>query len=620
MPIKAKNPPHLGATYLGGGRTEFWVFAPNTSEMTLHILSPIEQWLPMEPKDQGYFHCLANHVDPGALYRFAFKNQEYPDPASRYQPQGVFGPSQVINPDFLWTDVAWRGLTLAHYLIYELHVGTFTQEGTFTAIISHLDELHALGITAIELMPIAQFSGDRNWGYDGVFPFAVQNTYGTPQQLKQLIDAAHQRGVAVILDVVYNHLGPEGNVLPEFGPYFTDRYHTPWGAALNFDGAYNNEVRHYFIENALMWARDYHIDALRLDALHAVFDYSAYPFLAELADKFHQFAHESNRQLYLIAESALNDSKLVRPQSTGGYGLDAQWNDDFHHALHTLLTGEQDKYYQDFGSLEQLAKAFREGYVYSGEFSQFRQRHHGHSSREIPAEKFIVFAQNHDQVGNRLFGERLSQLMNFDQLKLAAGIVLLSPFIPLLFMGEEYGETAPFHYMTSHTDPTLIAAVRKGRKEEMAFDQNKEIPDPQNPEMFMQSKLNRQQRLTHSQQTLYHFYQALIQLRKSTPALAQLNNENMSVHADSQQQILFLHRWHHANEVIIIYHFADHISEVKLPIPPGQWKKIFASTEQQWRGSNHPLPNTLEGKLLTSLELEPFAFAVFESINSNLRS
>jgi maltooligosyltrehalose trehalohydrolase len=334
-------------------------------------------------------------------------------------------------------------------------VGAYTKKGTFESIIPHLDELKKLGITAIELMPVAQFPGTRNWGYDGVYPYAVQNSYGGPEGFKRLVNACHGRGLALVLDVVYNHLGPEGNYLWDFGPYFTDRYKALWGFSINFDGPHSDDVRHYFIQNALYWVTEFHVDALRVDAVHAILDFSAEPFLEELASAVHDEAKRLNRRVYLIAESALNDTRVIRSREFGGYGLDAQWNDDFHHALHTVLTGERMGYYRDFGRLQDLAKALLEGFVYSGEYSPYRRRRHGNSSRDIPAHRFVVFSQNHDQVGNRMRGERLSELVCFERTKLAAGVMTLSPFIPLLFMGEEYGETAPFQYFVSHSDPDL---------------------------------------------------------------------------------------------------------------------------------------------------------------------
>jgi len=392
----------------------------------------------MEQIGRGYHEALVTDVEPGERYFFRLpQDKDRPDPASRLQPDGVHGPSQVVPREFAWRDEGWQGLPIENYIIYELHVGLFTAAGTFAALISQLDYLVELGITALELMPVAQFPGRRNWGYDSVFPFAAQNSYGGPEGLKKLVDACHRRGLAVILDVVYNHLGPEGNYFMDFAPYFTDRYQTPWGRALNFDGADSDEVRYFFIQNALQWVGEFHVDALRVDAVHAIMDRSPITFIEQLAEAVKREATRLDRQIYLIAESADNNARLVRERERGGYGLDAQWNDDFHHCLRTLLTGELDGYYRDYGEFYQLLKAYREGFVYSGEYSEFRRRSHGSTSRDIPPRCFVVFAQNHDQVGNRCLGDRLSASVTLEDLKLAAGLTLLSPYIPLLFMGEE---------------------------------------------------------------------------------------------------------------------------------------------------------------------------------------
>ncbi|MCL5257567.1 MAG: malto-oligosyltrehalose trehalohydrolase, partial [Chloroflexi bacterium] len=482
----------LGATYLGDGEAGFLVWAPLADRVDLHLVSPTELVLPMEKGGGGYFRLRTKDVPPGSLYLYRLDGgKERPDPASRYQPQGVHGPSQAVESDCPWDDECWSGLPIQDYIIYELHTGVFTPEGTFDAIIPRLDGLKDLGVTALELMPVAQFPGARNWGYDGVYPFAVQTSYGGPEGLKRLVNACHQRGLAVVIDVVYNHLGPEGNYLGDFGPYFTDRYRTPWGPAMNYDGSGSDEVRRFFIENALYWVTDFHFDAIRLDAVHGIFDQSAHPFLQELTESVHRRALKLNRQINVIAESSLNDTRLIRPGCLGGFGMDAQWNDDFHHSLHVLLTGERAGYYQDFGSVGQLAKAFRNGYVYEGQNSKYRGRRHGNSSRSCPAYRFVVCSQNHDQVGNRALSERLSSLVSFEALKLAACAVVLSPFVPLLFMGEEYGEPAPFLYFISHLDPQLVEAVRRGRRAEFAaFQWTGESPDPQAEETFQRAKLD----------------------------------------------------------------------------------------------------------------------------------
>ncbi|MFC1917846.1 malto-oligosyltrehalose trehalohydrolase [Chloroflexota bacterium] len=607
----------IGANYLGDDKAGFLVWAPFRERVDVNIMTPLEQTLSMEKDERGYFRTIAEGVPAGSCYFYRLDGKsEYPDPASRFQPQGVHGPSQVTDPDFPWEDNRWPGLPLQEYIIYELHTGTFTPEGTFDAVTGHLDGLKELGITAIELMPVAQFPGSRNWGYDGVYPYAVQDSYGGPDGLKRLVNACHRKGLAVILDVVYNHLGPEGNHLAEFGPYFTDRYHTPWGAALNFDGAYSDEVRRFFIENALCWITEFHIDVLRLDALHAILDISAYTFIEELVASVQEQAKTLNRNIYLIGESAANNTRLIRLQERGGYGLDAQWNDDFHHALYVLLTGEKAGYYQDFGTIPQLVKAFREGFVYDGEYSPFRKHRHGTSSSDIPAERFVVFSQNHDQVGNRALGERLSQLVSFEALKLVAGIVLLSPFLPLIFMGEEYGETTPFPYFVSHSDPGLIAAVRKGRREEFtAFDWRGEIPDPQYEASFLKARLNHRLREEGQHKVLYDFYCELIRLRRETAALSCLSKDSMEVTGDETNKTLFVRRWSGDSEVVIIFNLSDNEAKVRQTIPLGQWYKILDSTEVGWLGTGSAIPGVFGSKGEIKLSLKPKSFVFLEKEN-----
>jgi maltooligosyltrehalose trehalohydrolase len=617
QPSSASTPPHfipaVGAWYLGDGRCRFRVWAPSAQAVAVHLVSPQDRLVALEPQERGYYQGILDGVEPGARYFYQLDHaRERPDPASRSQPEDVHGPSQVVDAGFEWEDGCWWGLPLQDYIIYELHVGTFTPAGTFEAIISHLPDLKALGITAVELMPIAQFPGSRNWGYDGVYPYAVQYTYGGPDGLKRLVNACHRQGLAVVLDVVYNHLGPEGNYLPEYGPYFTERYKTPWGAALNFDGPYSDEVRRFFIDNALFWVTEFHIDALRLDAVHAILDHSAFTFLEELGMALHARAERLNRRIYAIAESALNDTRIVRSRDLGGFGLDAQWNDDFHHALRAILTGEAMGYYQDFGELQQLAKAFREGFIYAGEYSLFRQRRHGNSSLTIPPRQLVVFAQNHDQVGNRMLGERLSQLVSFEGLKLAAGTVLLSPFIPLLFMGEEYGEMAPFPYFISHLDAQLIEAVRHGRREEFAaFTWQGEPPDPQAEATFQSAKLNHQRRQEGQHRILWQFYQELIHLRTTLPALAQLSKHDMAVYSTEQGQTLCVRRWSAEQEVVLILHFGRVQASVRLPIPVGRWHKRLDSAEERWQGPGSPVAAEFEADGESALTLPPEACLLF---------
>jgi maltooligosyltrehalose trehalohydrolase len=607
-----QTPISLGAAYLGEGRCRFLVWAPFAERVEVRLVSPREGLWPLTNDDHGCFSGEVAGVKPGCLYFYRLNGaHDFTDPVSRFQPQGVHGPSQVVDPRFSWQDGQWCGLPLRDYVIYELHVGTFTPEGTFEAIIPYLDELKELGITAVELMPVAQFPGNRNWGYDGVYPFAVHNSYGGPEGLKRLVNACHQRGLAVVLDVVYNHLGPEGNYLANYGPYFTQRYRTPWGPAVNFDGPGSDEVRRYFIDNALFWISEYHIDALRLDALHAIVDMSPQPFLAELADTVHRARQRLNRQVFLMAESDLNDARLLRSPEVGGYGLDAHWNDDFHHALHTLLTGEQTGYYLDFGRLEQLAKAWREGFIYSGEYSPYRRRRHGSSSREVAAHRWVVFGQNHDQVGNRLGGERLRNLVSLEGLKLAAGTVLLSPFLPLLFMGEEYGEPAPFLYFVSHGDPDLIEAVRRGRKEEFeAFHWAGEPPDPQAEETFVQARLDHRLRQEGEHKVLLDFHRELLRIRLELTHLADLGRQDREVRGYEREKLLWVRMIGERGEAVLLAHFGREPLKLSLPWPEGRWRQRLDSSAAPWQGPGSQTPLVIEAPE-TTLRLSPQSLMLY---------
>ncbi len=566
----------------------------------------------MPATGDGYFCASVPNVLPGSTYFYRLDGTtSRPDPASRFQSQGVHGPSEVIDPPFSWHDSGWKGLALDRLVIYELHVGTFTPEGTFDAIIPRLAELKEFGVNTIELMPVAQFPGTRNWGYDGVYPFAVQNSYGGPDGLRRLVNAAHALGLCVALDVVYNHLGPEGNYLRSFGPYFTDRYKTPWGEALNFDGPSSDHVRRYFISNALHWISDFHIDALRLDAIHAIVDTSAVPFLEELAHDVQSLAVKLSRKVHVIAESDLNDSRVVHPRTVGGFGCDAQWSDDFHHSLHTLLTREKTGYYESFGSVEHLAKAYTSGFVYSGQYSPYRERRYGNSSLDVPARRFVVFAQNHDQVGNRAQGDRLSTIVNFERLKLAAGAVLLSPFVPLLFMGEEYGEPAPFQYFVSHTDPPLIEAVRKGRKEEFSrFGWEVDVPDPQAPETFERSRLNWSFRTTGRHLTLRSLQAELLSLRHSIPALSNLS-KHCTKTSTSGDSCLVLERWNGADRVVAAFNFGEEMMSVRFPASGRSWKKIFDSADTRWAGPGGTAPDFVQVSESAAIDVPALGFCVF---------
>ncbi|MGQ9920814.1 MAG: malto-oligosyltrehalose trehalohydrolase [Desulfobacca sp.] len=586
----------LGAIYLGDGRCLFRVWAPQAGSVAVHLLDPAARLLPLR-REGEYFQGLFTDIPPGSRYVYRLDDgRERPDPASRGQPEGVHGPSQVVDLTFPWTDQQWLGRPLREYVIYELHVGTFTPEGTFAAIIPHLPRLRELGITALELMPVAPFPGARNWGYDGVYPFAVHQAYGGAAGLQHLVNACHGHGLAVILDVVYNHLGPEGNYFWEYGPYFTDQYQTPWGQAINYDQAYADQVREFFISNALTWLADFHIDALRLDALHAIIDLSPQPFLAELAAAVARLGECLGRRLYLLAESDQNDVKLLRPPALGGYGLDGHWLEDLHHALHAVLTGEQGGYYQDFGTLAHLAAAYQQGFVYTGQYSPYRRRRHGSPAAAIAPYRFIAFSQNHDQVGNRPCGERLIHLTSLAAAKLAAAAVILSPFTPLLFMGEEYGETAPFLYFISHSDPDLIAAVRRGRGEAMAAcGCVQEAPDPQDPATLARSRLNLALADQEPHRTLWRFYRELLQLRTEMLAEVDLGLSYPKVASAADAQVLLLHYGEEGREYAVILNFQAESAPVSLPAGAALWQLRLNGAAEAWGGPGAVVPATLPG-------------------------
>lgn len=605
----------LGAHYEGEQQCWFEVWAPKAAQVDVRLLSPGERVVPLRRVERGYHQAHVEGVCPGANYVYRLDGGvERSDPASRFQPNGVHGPSQIVNPQFPWGDGAWFGIPLRDYILYELHVGTFTTEGTFDAIIPQLPMLKDLGITAIELMPVAQFPGSRNWGYDGVFPYAVQNSYGGPTGLKRLVDACHQAELAVVLDVVYNHLGPEGNYLEEFGPYFTEHYRTPWGAAINFDGECSDEVRRFFLQNALAWQTEFHIDALRLDAIHAIKDNSAFPFLQELAQVTQRRAESLNRRFYLIAESDLNDARVISPQALGGFGLDAQWNDDFHHCLHVLLTGESSGYYADFKGVDLFGKVFQHGFAYTGQYSRFRKRRHGNLPRSSSAKQFVVCSQNHDQIGNRLKGERLSALASYEGLKLAAATVLLSPFIPLLFMGEEYGESAPFQYVVSHTSPELVEAVCQGRSKEFSgFDWQGAVPDPAAEATFQRCILNRERCGTEDpHRTLYGFYRELIRLRKQSNAIGQADLNSLQVQAYKREAVLrILYEAASESFCLVICFSAQPVSMV-LDFPKGSWSKILASSAAVWGGPGSSVPDRFKSAGRLELQLQPTSVVAFQ--------
>jgi maltooligosyltrehalose trehalohydrolase len=590
-----------GATPLGALGTEFHVWAPRARRIDVSLVDTGEQVALCEAS-AGWFSGVLP-CGSGARYRYVLDGTaERPDPASRFQPEGVHGPSAVVRfGDHEWRDAGFEPVPLRDAVLYELHVATFTPAGTFAAAVAELDDLASLGITAIEVMPVAQFPGSHNWGYDGVFPFAVQNTYGGPGAFQHFVDECHGRGLAVILDVVYNHLGPEGNVLPDFAPYLTDRYLTPWGPAVNLDGPGSDGVRHYLIANALQWFEDFHVDGLRLDAVHELIDRSARPFLSELAATVHDHAETTGRANWLIAESADNDPRVVSEPAVGGLGLHAQWNDDFHHAVHVALTGERSGYYGDYSGAADVARAMDQGFVYQGQYSGFRARRHGAPSAGLEPGRFVVFAQNHDQVGNRAGGERLSALVDPARLRLAAALVALSPGIPLLFMGEEYAEAVPFAYFVDHGDPNLVEAVRRGRAAEHGRDEVDPL-DPADPDTFERSVLDRDLRHHGEHREIWLTYRSLLALRAAEPALRRSGRSWTTAHAEGD--VVTLTRSHAGTTIVSLFNLSASETSERLPVTPAS----SCSWEELLPAASCP-PSDGDG----GVPLHPWQFRVFRA-------
>jgi maltooligosyltrehalose trehalohydrolase len=611
--------PALGATPLLDGGTRFVVWAPLARRVQVRLMDG-GRLVDLEPLEEGYYAGVAEDCPPGSLYRYRLDGgDELADPASRHQPEGVLGPSAVVDlAAHRWADDGYRPRPLWEHVISEVHIGTLSAGGTFDSACEVLEGLVDVGISALEVMPVAEFPGSRNWGYDGVFPFSVQSTYGGPAGLQRLIDACHERGLAVILDVVHNHIGPLGNVLASFGPYFTDRYRTPWGPALNFDGADSDHVRAYFLESVVQWFVDYHVDALRLDAIHAILDTTATPFLVELSELAAHLSERLGRPCTLIAESGDNDPRVVTARSSGGIGMDAQWNDDYHHALHVALTSEQIAYYADYGRVEDLARAINDGFVLQGEYSLYRRRRHGAPSGSIDPERFVLFAQNHDQVGNRPKGERLSTLVPFDAQRLAAGLLLLSPGIPLLFMGDEYGETAPFPYFVDHLDAELNAAVHEGRTKtlrSMGFDE--EPMDEAAEATFKTAVLGPSLREAPGHRELLALHRGLVSLREAHPALAR--SRRVDVSASVHGSVLTLTRRDPAGSAVSLFNvgaapsvaLAPSLVAGAGPASGTRWHRLFDSADPALGGRGPHQP--AEADPGDSLSLAPWGFCVYAS-------
>jgi maltooligosyltrehalose trehalohydrolase len=605
----------FGANPTEGG-VLFRAWAPLANQLSACITHPRPAILPMERDADDVFTAFAELLPAGAEYYFEQNgDRRRPDPVSRFQPHGVHGASQVVDRDaFAWTDRDWTGIALEDFIIYELHTGTFTSEGTFEGAIGMLPYLRELGITALELMPVAAFPGSRNWGYDGVYLYAPHTAYGGPTGLKRLIDACHSEGMAVVLDVVYNHLGPEGNYLGEYAPCFTDVYRTPWGTAINFDGPQSDGVRRFFIDNALYWLTEYHIDALRLDAIHRIYDFGAHHVLREMAEAFQRQAHALGRKAWLIAESDLNDPRVINPAAIGGHGIDTQWNDDFHHSLHTLLTAARHGYFVDFGRIEDLRKAIVEGFVYDGRRSAYRQRRYGASSAANPGRQFVVFNQNHDQIANADAGTRLSAMLAPEQQKLAAAILLCAPNLPMLFMGEEFGASSPFDYFTSFADPALARAVSEGRRREYEpFFKSRAFPDPQAPETFDRSRIDWAESTCSPHSELLAFYRALIALRKANRCLSNCRKDLTQVDFSEAKRWMIIRRGDPSGEVALTFcNLSAQEQEVPLPAGASGARLVLFTGDQRFGGAPRTsLPPSVLDFPQSLIKLAQFSAALY---------
>jgi maltooligosyltrehalose trehalohydrolase len=624
------NPTHrpwhlrFGASVLDRDNVEFRVWAPKVATLAVRILGDRTRTIPMTvtgPADSEFgseFVASVPHVTEGTDYFYVLDGQqERPDPVSRWQPQGVHGPSRIVDPNsFPWSDANWAGIPLKDFIIYELHTGTFTSEGTFESVIPHLPYLRDLGITAIEIMPVAEFPGNRNWGYDGASLYPPQSSYGGPTGLKRLVDACHQHSLAVVMDVVYNHLGPEGNYLPEFAPCFTDAHHTPWGKAINFDGPDSDGVRRWVIDNALYWLSEYRVDALRLDAIHGIYDFGARHLLDELSEAFQNQARHLKRKAHIIAESDLEDVRIINPRAVGGYAIDSQWHDDFHHALYTLLTSDREGFLMDFGTLADLAKSIREGFVLDGKYSRYRCRHYGSSSTTRPGEQFVGFIQNHDQIANTSRGQRLSSLASLEQQKLAAVLTLCSPFLPLLFMGQEYGETAPFFFFTSFEDSALANAVREGRKRELgAHYSERDFADPQAERTFERSRLDWSKPGVSPHAGLLRLHRDLISLRKQHPSLNNCRKDLTEIQFDEQLRFFVMKRVDPSgSSALVVCNFSKDPQTIPIAVDPGSWRLALRTEDLTYGGSSAPRP--AERSTISSgspLSLAPFEVAIYLS-------
>ncbi len=574
---------YLGARLSKDGlHTTVW--APQAKSVVLQTIESNKQ-LPLVPSDYGYWEAHSTDIKAGERYKIVLDGKSYPDPASYSQPNGVHEASELVDLDFAWSDEQYVSPSLKDFIIYELHVGTFSHSHDFQGVISKFPYLKKLGVNAIEIMPLGQFPGERNWGYDGVFPFAVQSSYGGPKGFQQLVDAAHQHGIAVIVDVVYNHFGPEGNYAQQFGPYLTDKYGTPWGSAVNFDDAHCNGVRDFVLVNVRMWFEDYHVDALRIDAAHALKDLGSTHILQEIRKETDTWIKQQNKHHYLIIECDLNDRRYLDSTEKHGFGMDAQWVDEFHHALRVAAGEKPQGYYADFHGVKDLAKSFQDAYVYTGQYSKHREKFFGSDSTNLSGKHFVVFSQNHDQTGNRMLGERSSMLFSEDMQRLMALTVMASPFVPMLFMGEEWAASTPFQYFIDHSDEELIDAVRRGRKEEFkSFQSDEEAPDPQAVDTFADCVLKWEEQKEKKHENMLNYYESLIAFRKSNSILRQVDRSALRVEHDEQKKLIILYYSFEEVTMIGVMNFSKHSQNIDL-YSEHSWEKIWETCSPTWGGS-----------------------------------
>jgi len=568
---------------------------------------------PMEPGGDGWF-ALRVDATHGQPYRFSLDGgPPRPDPASRWLPHGVHEAARVLDPRrFTWTDDGWRAPPLSAAVVYELHVGTFAPEGTFEAAEARLPALAELGVTHVEVMPVNAYNGERGWGYDGVAWYAVHEPYGGPAGFARFVDAAHAAGLAVVLDVVYNHLGPSGNYLPDFGPYLTGHYTTPWGDALNLDGPGSDPVRAFIVDNALSWLADYHVDALRLDAVHGLVDNSAVHILSELSAAVDALEVATGRPRQLIAESDRADPATVRPREAGGQGMHGQWADDLHHAIHTAVTGEHEGYYTDYSGLPDVARAYRRGFLFDGRYSRYRERTVGAPLGDVPGHRLVTCVQNHDQVGNRAAGDRLTTLVEPARVRVAVVLLCASPTTPMLFMGEEYGETRPFQYFTSHPEPELAEAVRKGRVEEFAAFAafaGTDVPDPQDAATRDASVLDWSAATTPAGHARRALWSDLLHLRRTVPALGNGRRDLVEVLRSTDEQLLVVRGDPRGAPALLAANLGS--EPVRLPVPDGTWRRLLDTDDARYDGDGEASGS---GAVTGSLTVGPTAAALWQRV------